>query len=221
MERRAGSAVARTCALAALSTFMMTEVSQGAVVDAVPRVETLHWRTATPDRHVVNWAWPEAANSVKLTVTGLSGAETQVFGRETDSWDLLQFQGVAHPEDAVSVKLEFFGSADATGAALDGETLEVDGLGIVSSQGSQVRAVEVNSRKWGRVHDERVVFAVPVGTSQVTKGGNEELSLSAPGWCGCRMGDFGDSVDLALTGDEGTFLSTLTYTAGGLILLYR
>ena len=221
MERRSSSAVVRACVLAALSTFMMTEMSQGTVVDAVPCAETLHWRTVTPDRHVVSWAWPEAANSVKLTVTGLSGAETQVFGRETDSWDLLQFQGVAHPEDAVSVKLEFFGSADATGAALDGETLEVDGLGIVSSQGSQVRAVEINSRKWGRVHDATVAFAVPVGTSRVSKDGSEELPLSAPGWCGCRMGDFGDSVDLALTGDEGTFLTTLTYTAGGLLLLFR
>lgn len=221
MERKAGSAVVRACALAAMSTFMMTEVSQGAVVDAVPWAETLHWRTATPGRHVVNWAWPEAANSAKLTVTGLSGDEIQVFGRETDSWDLLQFQSLAHPEDAVSVKIEFFGSTDATGTALDGETLAVESIGIVSLQGAQVRAVEVNSRKWGRVHDESVVFAVPTGTSQVTKDGSEALPLSAPGWCGCRMGDFGDSVELALTGDKGTFISTLTYTAGGLLLLFR
>mgnify|MGYP003331000999 CR=1 FL=1 len=221
MERNAGSTVARACALAVLSTFMMTEVSYGAVVDAAPWAETLHWRTATPDRHVVSWAWPEAANSAKLTVTGLISDETRVFDRETDSWDLLQFQGLARPEDIVSLELEFFGSADATGVALEGETLTAECIGVVSLQGAKIRAIEVNSRKWGRVRDAAVVFAAPIGTTLVTRDGSEELPMSVPGWCGCRMGDVGDSVELALTGDEETFLSTLTYTAGGLILLYR
>lgn len=221
MKRRAGSAVARACALAVLSTFMMAEVLPGAVVDAIPWAETLHWRTVTTDRHVVSWAWPESANSAKLTITGLISDETRVFDRGTDSWDLLQFHGLARPEDVVSLKLEFFGSADATGVALEDKILTAECIGVVSSPGAKVRAIEVNSRKWGRVRDRAAVFAAPTGTTLVTRDGSEELPMSVPGWCGCRVGGVGDSVELALTGDEGTFLSTLTYTAGGLLLFVR
>ncbi len=190
----------------------------GCFVDTSPRADTLHWRTALADHRTVTWSWPETARSAKLSVQGLLGSETKVFGPGTDEWPLSGFAKAAKPEDVLSLRLDFFTSEDATGNALAGETLAVDGIGLVDPTNSCVRVVEFNSELWCRSYAPAAVFAVAADTLSVTRNGQDALPFSAPGWCGSRISGWGPATALTSLSPAGAVSTLVNYRAATLFL---
>ena len=191
----------------------------GGIVDTSPQAATLHWRTVTADHNTVVWSWPEAARSAKLSVKGLSGSETLVFVPGTEEWPLSEFTRAASPEDVLSLKLEFFESDDATGGAIEGETMEASGIGLVNPTTSCVRAVEFNSEPWCHSFSAAAVFAMAADTLAVSRNGQDALPFSAPGWCGSMVSGWG-TTELTSLSPEGSVSTMLSY-AGGIIIKFR
>ena len=205
------AALATTVAVAKDSSFVQLDLQPD---------ETPLWRTISGGPRWIEWVMPHGATKATLTVDSAFGGQT-VYADLTAPSNLVDFAAAtaSENEDVVTLTLAFDNG--------DVQTAKIGVLRSVSetaaaSADATCSCVAAGTRKWSHVKD-RAVLPIPYGTRMLTiRGESVDTGLDgAAGWHGAAFTQADRPAALSLETDDGIYVASLNYYAGGTVLLLR
>ena len=174
-------------------------------IDANPDT-SIHWHTLLSEAAEINWAWPDAAQSAVLHITGTGVSLMQTFDRPVSNWVWhIAAPKKEYTENVFALKLVFFSSLQGTGNELQSETLSADGIGSVrGTMGNALRAFGdgPDDSRWTHVYGNRAVIPIFAGSTNLTVNSAQQELPPAPGWFMLAPVRDKQNYVLILEGDE-------------------
>ena len=197
------------------------------LLEASPET-SMSWHTLTAAKgQAVTWEWPERALSARLTVESSDGTVvSEVLTERSVGFCAFApaLPDTAEKERTYTLRLDFFGTSDATGTPIAGESLTAENVGVVRGvDGAAGDLVGKGTavKGWRYVRGESAVLPVPAGSTSITLDG-ETIALDGSfGWRALCPVVPGETYEVALGGAEAAEATLLGRAILGTLLLVR